>query len=134
MRFARVVFFIAGVWGILILTPLYFMFDVIGRQYPPPITHTDFYYGFLSVALVWQVAFFVIGSDPGRFRPMMIVAALEKFGYMATLGTLYAQSRMQGAIGNRIPLYGLSGLCFSIRPDMCPPAEPCCQVPAYWSP
>jgi hypothetical protein len=96
MRFARFVFFIAGVWGILILTPLYFAFDVIGRQYPPPITHADFYYGFLSVALVWQIAFFVIGSDPGRFRPMMIVAVLEKFGYMATLGALYAQSRMQG--------------------------------------
>jgi hypothetical protein len=51
MKFAKVVFWIAAVWGILVLTPLYFMFDVIGRQDPPPITHPAFYYGFVSVAL-----------------------------------------------------------------------------------
>jgi hypothetical protein len=32
MKFAKVVFWIAGVWGVLVLTPLYFMFDVIGRD------------------------------------------------------------------------------------------------------
>jgi len=95
MRLARVVFFIAGIWGFLIITPLYFMYDVIGRAYPPPVTHPDFYYGFLSVTLAWQVAFLVIAKDPIRFRPLMIAAALEKFGYMATLSTLFAQARMQ---------------------------------------
>ena len=34
-RFARVVFTIAGIWGVLIMTPLYFTFDAIGRAYPP---------------------------------------------------------------------------------------------------
>jgi hypothetical protein len=43
MRFAKIVFRVAGVWGILILTPLYFMFDRIGRDYPPPITHPEMY-------------------------------------------------------------------------------------------
>jgi len=40
-RFARVVFTIAGFWGFLIMTPLYFAFDAIGRSYPPPITHPE---------------------------------------------------------------------------------------------
>ena len=42
MKFAKIVFWIAGIWGVLILTPLYFMFDTIGRQDPPAITHPAF--------------------------------------------------------------------------------------------
>ena len=95
MRFARMVFLAAGLWGVLIVTPLYFLYDTVGRQYPPPITHPDFYYGFVSVTLAWQVAFLLIGTDPIRFRPLMIAAILEKVGYLATLSTLYLQGRLQ---------------------------------------
>ncbi len=94
MKFAKVVFWIAGIWGFLILTPLYFMFDVIGRQDPPAITHPGFYYGFVSVGLAWQVAFVVIARDPVRFRMMMIPSVIEKFGYGASLLTLYLQRRI----------------------------------------
>jgi hypothetical protein len=94
MRFARIVFRVAGVWGLVILTPLYFMFDRIGEQYPPPMNHPEMYYGFIAVGLVWQVAFLMIATDPVRFRPIMITAMLEKFGYMATLLVLYAQGRL----------------------------------------
>jgi hypothetical protein len=95
MKFARVVFGIAGVWGLAVLTPLYFMFDFIGSRYPPPITHPDFYYGFVAVALVWQIAFLMIATDPIRYRPMMLAAVLEKAGYMATMGTLLAKGLVQ---------------------------------------
>jgi len=71
LRFAKIVFRIAGVWGFVVLIPLYFLLDLIGRQYPPAITHPDFYYGFVGITLVWQVAFLVIANDPVRFRPMM---------------------------------------------------------------
>jgi hypothetical protein len=94
VRFAKVVFVTAGVWGLLVLTPLYFMFDVIGARYPPPMTHPDFYFGFLAVTLAWQVAFLVIGRDPIRFRPMMVPAMLEKFIYVGSLGALYLQRRL----------------------------------------
>lgn len=94
MKFAKVVFWIAGIWGLLVLTPLYFMFDLIGRQDPPAITHPGFYYGFISVGLAWQIAFFVIARDPVRFRLMMVPAVLEKFGYGATLTVLYLQRRL----------------------------------------
>jgi hypothetical protein len=46
MKFAKIVFWIAGGWGVLVLAPLYFMFDTIGRQDPPVITHPQFFYGF----------------------------------------------------------------------------------------
>jgi hypothetical protein len=97
MKFAKVVFWIAAIWGVLVLAPLYFMFDVIGRQDPPAITHPGFYYGFISVGLVFQLVFIVIARDPVRLRPMMIPAVLEKFGYGATLLVLYSQQRLHAS-------------------------------------
>jgi hypothetical protein len=94
MNFAKVVFWIAFFWGVLILTPLYFMFNLIGQQDPPAITHPGFFYGFASVGLAWQIAFLFIARDPVRLRPMMIPAVIEKFGYGATLLILYFQQRI----------------------------------------
>ncbi len=94
MKFAKVVFWIAGLWGFLVLAPLYFMFDLIGRQDPPAITHPGFYYGFASVGLAWQIAFLFIARDPVRFRPLMIPSVIEKFGYGATFLVLYSQKRI----------------------------------------
>ena len=91
MKFARIVFWVAAIWGVLILTPLYFIFDMISRNDRPPITHPAFYYGFVSVGLVFQVAFIVIARDPMRLRPMMVPSVLEKFGYGATLLVLYCR-------------------------------------------
>jgi hypothetical protein len=95
MKFAKVVFWIAGIWGFLVLTPLFFMFELIGRNDPPPITHPGFYYGFATVALTFQIVFFVIATDPPRFRPMMIPAVIEKFSYAIAVVVLYLQQRMR---------------------------------------
>jgi hypothetical protein len=110
MKFAKIVFWIAGIWGVLVLTPLYFMFDVIGQKDPPPITHPAFYYGFVSVGLAFQVVFFVIARDPVRLRPMMIPSVLEKFGYGATLIVLFLQHRLHPqdlALGGVDLLFGV---------------------------
>jgi hypothetical protein len=95
MKFARVVFLIAGVWGFLILTPLYFTFDLVGRTYPPPITHPDLYYGFVGVTLVWQIAFLIIATNPVRHRPIMLAAILEKLMYIVTMTVLYLRGQLQ---------------------------------------
>ena len=94
MRFAKIVFWVAGIWGLLVLTPLYFMFGLIGLNDPPPITHPGFFYGFVGVALAWQVAFIVIAKDPVRHRPLMIPSILEKFSYGAAVVILVLQGRM----------------------------------------
>ena len=93
MKFARIVFWIAAIWGFLIITPLYFMFNLIGEKDPPPITHPAFFYGFVGVALVWQIAFIFIARDPIRFRPMMIPAILEKLVYSVPVIILVLQKR-----------------------------------------
>jgi hypothetical protein len=97
MKFARIVFYVAFAWGILILTPLYFMFDTIGRQDPPPITHPGFYYGFISVGLAFQFVFLVIARDPIRFRPLILPSMLEKFGYFTSFAVLYVQRRIHAS-------------------------------------
>lgn len=78
MRFAKWTFIIAGVYGLLVTLPVFFQETAFGRDYPPPITHPEFYYAFAGVTLAWQVAFLVIGRDPLRLRPMMLPAILEK--------------------------------------------------------
>jgi hypothetical protein len=94
MKFAKVVFWIAGVWGVLILTPLFFIFDSIGRNDPPPVTHPGFYYGFATVGLAFQLVFMVIASDPIRYRFVMIPAIFEKMSYVVAMIVLYVQRRI----------------------------------------
>jgi hypothetical protein len=112
-RFARVVFTIAGIWGVLIMTPLYFTFEAVGRAYPPPITHPDLYFGFIDVTLAWQIAFLVIGTNPVRYRTIMLPAILEKCLYVATMITLYLQGQLQpGQAAVVIAPDGVLGLLF----------------------
>lgn len=96
MRFAKIVFLVAGVWGVLLLTPLYFIFDMIGAQDPPAITHPAFYYGFVGLGLAWQFVFFIIARDPPRFRPIMLPSIAEKVAYGGAVVVLYLQGRMHG--------------------------------------
>jgi hypothetical protein len=93
-RFASTVFFIAAVYGTLVLVPQYFMESKIGRDFPPPITHPEHFYGFIGVALAWQFLFFVIARDPARFQPVMWPAVFEKIAFGAAAVVLYAQGRL----------------------------------------
>lgn len=95
MKFAKIVFWIAGIWGLLVITPLYFMFNLVGQQDPPPITHPGFYYGFVGTALAWQLAFCIMATDPLRYRPLMLAAMLEKAAYSIAVVLLVLQQRMR---------------------------------------
>ncbi len=94
MRFAKYTFIGAGIWGLAVLLPFYALVDVTGRQYAAPVDYPQFFWGFFAVAIAWQGAFLMIGSDPARFRPLMIPAILEKFGFVATLIVLFRAGRL----------------------------------------
>ena len=98
MRFARWVFWIAGVYGVVVLTPMYFAEQKIAADFPPAITHPEHFYGFVGVALAWQLLFFLIGADPARLRPAMLPAVLEKLSYSAATIVLYLQGRLHGLV------------------------------------
>ncbi len=93
-KFPRYVFIAAGLWGIAVLQPLYFSTASIGGQHPSPATDPLFYFGFLAVTMAWQFGFLAIGSNPVRYRLLMIPAMFEKFFYIVTVAALYAQSRI----------------------------------------
>jgi hypothetical protein len=112
MKFARIVFIGAGIWGICVLTPLYWLVDITGRRYDVPTQYPHFFYGFLGVALAWQVAFLVIGSNPMRFRAFMVPGMLEKFGHVATLMVLYGQGRIASGDALAAMPDGVLGLLF----------------------
>ena len=97
MKFAKIVFWIAAISGFFTITPLYFMFELIGEKDPPPITHPAFFYGFVGVALVWQITFAIIARDPVRFRTIMIPAVLEKLVYSIPVIVLVLQKRTRPA-------------------------------------
>ena len=93
MKFAKIVFWIAGIWGLIVITPLYFLFDIIGQKDPPAITHPGFFYGFVGCALAWQVAFCFLATDPVRYRPLMLPSILEKATYAIAIVALVLQGR-----------------------------------------
>jgi hypothetical protein len=94
MRFTRTVFLFAGIYGLLVLTPFYFLEDKIGQQLPPPITHPEYFYGFLGAGLTWQILFLVLSTDPVKYRAMILPSIVEKVSYGITLVVLYLQGRI----------------------------------------
>ena len=98
MTFSRRVFRSAGIYGLLVTVPQIFLEGVTSRDFPPTITHPEFYYGFVGTVVAWQVAFLVIGHDPLRYRPLMLVSVLEKAAYAIAVPVLYLQGRVPGLL------------------------------------
>jgi hypothetical protein len=92
--FARRVFLIAGIYGLIVLLPQYALERRIGVDDPPAITHAEYFYGFVGVALAWQAAFLIIAHDPIRYRLMMLPGILEKLGFGIAAIALSAQGRL----------------------------------------
>ncbi len=114
MRFARLIFIVAGIWGIAVLTPLYWLTDVTGRPYAAPTDYPHFYYGFLTVAMAWQIAFLLIGTNPARYRLLMLPAMLEKLGYVSVLVVMYSKARIAAVDFQAAFPDGLLGLLFIV--------------------
>jgi predicted membrane metal-binding protein len=92
MKFAKWVFILAAVWGVLTVPPLYFAEGVLEARYGP-LFYPEWYYGMIAIILVFQLLYLLIGLDPARLRPVMPVAILGKVGFASTLWTLYALGR-----------------------------------------
>lgn len=94
---ARRLFFWAGIYGIIVLLPQYFMERRIGQDFPPAITHPEHFYGFIGTALAWQFAFLVIARDVIRYRLLMLPAVLEKILFAIAVLVLCLQGRVPAA-------------------------------------
>ena len=94
MAFAQRVFLVAGIYGVVVLVPQYFLEGKIGLDTPPPITHPEYFYGFIGVSLAWQFVFLTISRDPARYRPLMLAGVVEKATFGIAAVVLYAVGRL----------------------------------------
>lgn len=114
MKFARYTFAAAGVIGILVLVPMYFLMEKTGIDNPPPVTHPEFYYGFVGVALAFQIVFLIIATDPIKYRPLMLAGIVEKFAFVIPTFYMYSQGRVTGAILGGAALDLMWGVLFVV--------------------
>ena len=98
MKFAKRLYLFAGLYGLVVLLPQYFLEAKTGRDFPPPITHPEYYYGFIGVAAAWQVLFLILARDPVRYRAMMIPAVLEKVSFGAAVIALFLLHRVSALL------------------------------------
>jgi hypothetical protein len=94
MIFAKRVFLGAAIYGFIVLLPQYFLEEKAGRDFPPAITHPEYFYGFIGIAVAWQIVFLVISRDPVRYRPLMPVAVVEKIAFGFPAIALYLTGRL----------------------------------------
>ncbi len=114
MKFAKLVFLVAGVYGLIVMLPQYFLEGKTGNDFPPPITHPEFYYGFIGVTVAWQVLFFLLSRNPGRYRVMMIPAILEKASFSIAVVILFFQNRVSPLMLALAAIDSLLGVLFVV--------------------
>lgn len=122
INFAKWLLRIAGVYGLVVLVPLYFQERQFGIDNPPAINHPEFYYGFVGVAVAWQIAFLIMSTDPLRYRPILPACVFEKFCFGIAAMILFAHGRLRGLM-----LYGAAMdlalgvlflmVCLAVRPQ-----------------
>jgi hypothetical protein len=109
-KWPTIIFKGAGVYGIIVMLLLLVApAKVLGE---PTVVHPEYYFGFVMVGMVWQIAFLVVGSDPIRYRPMMIVCMCEKFFYITLLAFLILTDRAPTRMIPAVVLDGLLGCAF----------------------
>jgi len=70
----------------------------MGADNPPAITHPEYYYGFVGVALAFQLVFIIISTDPWKYRPLMLAAIFEKLAFVIPTFYLFSQGSPLGTI------------------------------------
>ncbi len=92
-RLASRIFLVAALYGMAVLAPQYFLEAKVGRDFPPPVTHPEHFYGFVGIALAWQLAFLLIAKDPVRYRLFMLPAIAEKLAFGLAAPILFLLGR-----------------------------------------
>ncbi|MCZ8324094.1 MAG: hypothetical protein O9283_02400 [Sphingomonadaceae bacterium] len=83
LLFPRRMFRWAAIYGVIVLLPLYLT--------PLPPVGGETLLGFIGLALVFQAVFWVIGSDPVKYRALMLPAITKKLVFGVPALALFAQ-------------------------------------------
>ena len=110
MKFARYTFLVAGIYGLLVLVPQYFV--EAGGTVVAGLP--EFYYGFVGVAIAFQLVFIVISRDPVKYRAMMLPSIVEKFSFAVAVAILVYAGRTGGQIVIGAAIDDVLGVLFAI--------------------
>jgi hypothetical protein len=114
MKFARYTFLIAGIYGLLSLLPHYFAEGTIGRDHPPAITHPEYFYGFVGIAVVFQIVFLIIAKDPVKYRLVIIPSVLEKASFAIPAAILFGAGNLAAPMFAAGMIDALLGILFIV--------------------
>ena len=98
MRFAKWVFLLAGIYGLVVMPPMYLVELAYAQTGQAALTHPESHYGFVGVTLVFQLIFLMISRDPQRYRPLMPLCVLEKLVFAGAVWPLYFLGRTPGVV------------------------------------
>ena len=112
MRAARLIFGLAGLYGLIVLAPFLFLERAIADATPGALTHVEYYYGFLGAGLAMQLVYLTIARDPIRYRPLMLVGTIAKLAFFVPVLLLWMQGRVPGAVLAFASVDGLLALAF----------------------
>jgi hypothetical protein len=114
MRFTRYTFLTAGIYGLLALIPMYFMETAHAGDHPPAIAHPEFYYGFVGVAIAFQLVFLIISRDPLKYQALILPSIFEKFSFAVAVALLLLAGRVSGMIVMGAAIDALLGTLFVV--------------------
>jgi len=114
MKFAKYTFLIAGIYGLLVLVPQYFIELGVGSDPPPVIAQPGFYYGFIGVAVAFQFVFLIIARDPVKYRLMMLPSIIEKVSFAIPAALLFWSGLMPTSLFTGGMIDALLGVLFVI--------------------
>lgn len=97
MSFAKRVFTLAGLYGVVTLAPMLLLRDFIEAR-GGAMTYPEHFYGFVGTALAFQLVFLVIGRDPARFRPLMLPSIVEKLAFGLPVWWLFARGEVEAPV------------------------------------
>lgn len=80
MKLARWIYLVAAIYGLAVLTPAMFAGPTVADG-DPLAPYAAYFYGFVGIALVFQLVFLLIASDPVRYRSLMALSILEKASF-----------------------------------------------------
>ncbi|MFP5355042.1 MAG: hypothetical protein ACLGIK_07790 [Gemmatimonadota bacterium] len=94
LGFPKRVFQVAAIYGLLVLLPQYLVELGLGSAEPVRLARPEYFYGFVGVAVAWQLVFLLIAHDVRRYRPLMLLAVVEKLAFGLAVVPLFAAHRI----------------------------------------
>jgi hypothetical protein len=89
---ARWLFRGAAIYGLIVLLPLYFLEKSVATP-QELLVHPEYYYGFIGTASAFQLIYWTIGADPGRYRALMPIAVVAKLSFWIPCALLWLAGR-----------------------------------------